>query len=56
MSQSFCFKSSELKVIPGEDEEANPLRFGKSVAEWISDSLNQKGYETSVNAEDWAGE
>ncbi len=53
MSQSFWFKSSELKVIPGEDEETNPLRFGKSVANWIAESLDQNGFETSVYPEDW---
>lgn len=53
MDNLFWFKSSELKIIKGEDEETNPMRYGKSVANWISESLNEKGYESDVWAEDW---
>ena len=40
-------------MIPGEDEETNPLRYGKSIANWISDGLNAVGFSTVVNPEDW---
>jgi hypothetical protein len=53
MDHSFTFKSPELGVIPGEDEETNPLRYGKFVANWISDRLNTVGFNTAVNPEDW---
>lgn len=53
MKDSFIFKSTELGVIPGEDEEANPLRFGKSVASWISDNFNSIGFNTAINPKDW---
>jgi hypothetical protein len=53
MSQSFWFKSPELKVMPGEDEETNPFRFGKSVANWIATELENNGFDTFVCPEDW---
>jgi hypothetical protein len=53
MDHSFIFKSTELGVIPGEDEETNPLRYGKSIANWISDGFNAVGFSTVVNPEDW---
>ncbi len=56
MKSSFWFKSTWLKVIPGEDEETNPYRFGKSLAEWLVDSLRGKGFEASFYPEDWGWE
>jgi hypothetical protein len=37
------FASDAFPVIPGEDEETNPGLFGKSLAEWISLRLSEKG-------------
>jgi len=53
MSHSFTFKSSELKVIVGEDEETNPFRFGKSVVLWLNEELIKKGFDASISSEDW---
>lgn len=53
MSNSILFTSTELKVIPGEDKETNPFRFGKAVASWIAKSLSEVGYETNVFSENW---
>jgi hypothetical protein len=50
----FWFKSSLFKVEPGEDEETNPLRFGRQLAHWLAKSLGGAGYpETEPIAEDW---
>ncbi|MCP4326643.1 MAG: hypothetical protein GY787_33400 [Alteromonadales bacterium] len=53
MEHSFFFKSTSLKVIAGEDEETNPFRFGKSVAQWLSKKLAENGFDASISAEDW---
>ena len=53
MKHSFYFKSSEIKIIDGEDEETNPMRFGKTLAEWISSNLNNVGFKTKTFPEDW---
>ncbi|MCZ8531712.1 hypothetical protein E5672_19550 [Alteromonas portus] len=53
MKHSFYFKSSEIKIIDGEDDETNPMRYGKSLAEWISNNLNDVGFTTKAFPEDW---
>lgn len=53
MEDSFIFKSTELKVITGEDEETNPNRYGKAVAIWVSNHFNSIGFNTSITPEDW---
>lgn len=53
MDNLFWFTSTELEVIEGEDSETHPNRFGKSVASWIATALNERGFQTSVNPEDW---
>ncbi len=40
-------------MIPGEDQETNPMRFGKAVAEWISEELRSNGFSGEVSPEDW---
>lgn len=42
------FESSAFPVIEGEDEETNPGIFGRSLAEWLSSQLKQRGMETSA--------
>ncbi len=53
MGTHFWFKSAYLKIIKGEDEETNPMRYGKSVAEWISGVLNRNGFQSEVHPDDW---
>ena len=49
------FESSAFPVAKGEDEETNPGIFGRSLAEWISSQLTQRGIATAgVIAEDFA--
>ena len=53
MSNLFWFKSSEHKVIEDEDKETNQGRYGKEVSVWLSKSLNELGYETDNQPDDW---
>ena len=53
LKHSYYFKSSEIKIIDGEDEETNPMRFGKPFAEWLSSGLNSVGFKTKTFPEDW---
>jgi hypothetical protein len=51
------FSSQHFKPIHGEDEQTNPGRFGKALAEWLAARLNERGVSTeSVVPEDfgWA--
>ena len=48
------FKSSAFPVAKGEDDETNPGVFGRSLAEWLSKRLGERGIKTSgVIAEDF---
>ncbi len=48
------FKSDSFPIIPGEDEETNPGLFGKSLAEWLSLRLQEKGLALeAIIAEDF---
>ena len=48
------FRSSAFPAYAGEDEEINPGRYGKRLAEFLATKLPDKGYTISgVNAEDW---
>ena len=39
---------------PGEDQETNPGRYGRHVAEWLAAKLRERGYDIeSVIPEDW---
>ena len=50
----FWFRSSIFKNEPGEDEETNPLCFGKHLATWLSERLRTEGREVEPTiAEDW---
>ena len=48
------FVSSEFPAEPGEDEQINPGRFGKNLAEYIAQHLPTYGFSVAaVGAEDW---
>ena len=48
------FESVAFPVAKGEDEETNPGIFGRSLAEWLSKQLKQRGVPTTgVIAEDF---
>ena len=48
------FHSTEFAAYPGEEEEINPGRFGKRLAEFLVAELPRTGFEIdNVNAEDW---
>jgi len=48
------FKASQFQIEAGEDEETNPLCFGKQLATWLRGKLIAEGYAVEeVIAEDW---
>jgi hypothetical protein len=50
----YWFKSSKFEIEPGEDEEINPRMYGRQLARWLKQRLEEKGYsvEDIIN-EDW---
>ena len=53
MENGYWFKSEKFLIENGEDEETNPLCFGKSLATWLASIFSYLGYETEVIPEDW---
>jgi hypothetical protein len=48
------FKSDLFAIEPGEDEETNPLCYGRQLANWLRTKLIEKGYTVEeVIPEDW---
>ena len=49
----YWFKSSKFEIEPGEDEEINPGVYGRQLAHWLKQKLEEKGYavEYVVNQE-----
>jgi hypothetical protein len=48
------FRSTEFPADPDEEEEINPGRFGKRLAEFLVAELPRTGFAiANVNAEDW---
>jgi hypothetical protein len=48
------FASTEFPAYESEDEEVNPGRFGKRLAEWLATTLPAHGFTvTGIDAEDW---
>ena len=48
------FTSSFFRVEPGEDDEVNPGKYGKALAEWVADQLRKRGVAVGeVFPEDW---
>jgi hypothetical protein len=56
MSNQFqlCFKSTLFDIVPGEDADTNPGRYGKSLANWLREKLIAMGYSVEdIVPEDW---
>jgi len=53
-NEGYWFTSSKFEVEPGEDQEINPGIYGRQLARWLKDRLEERGYvvEAIVN-EDW---
>ncbi len=48
------FASTAFPAAPGEDQEINPGRFGKRLAEFLRDTLPRHGFKVKrLVAEDW---
>ncbi len=43
MGPQVTFYSEFFKPVPGEDDQTNPGRFGKSLAEWLAERLKERG-------------
>jgi len=43
MGPQVTFTTDFFKPIPGEDEQTNPGRFGKALAEWLAERLKERG-------------
>ncbi len=51
--EGYWFKSSKFDIEPGEDEEINPGIYGRSLARWLKERLEAKGYSIAIIEEDW---
>lgn len=50
----FWFRSTQFEIEPGEDEETNPLCYGRQFARWLHDRLVAEGrLVEEVIPEDW---
>ena len=50
----FWFRSDLFQIEPAEDQETNPLRYGKQLAAWIASRFRSAGYPSAeVVPEDW---
>jgi hypothetical protein len=48
------FRSTLFKVEPGEEEEINPGRYGRRLAQWLREKFVDLGYpEAEIIEEDW---
>ncbi len=48
------FRSKSFAAYPGEEDEVNPGRWGKRLAEFLRDGLNTRGFDVlEPFAEDW---
>ncbi len=48
------FRSSKFPAYPGEEEEINPGRWGKRLAEYLFEKLRDKGVQVGdIYSEDW---
>jgi|HubBroStandDraft_6_1064221.scaffolds.fasta_scaffold882819_1 hypothetical protein len=56
ISEGYWFKSSKFEIEPGEDAEINPRIYGRRLAIWLKERLEQSGYAVEeIIYEDWAG-
>ena len=48
------FRSNAFPANPGDDDETNPSRFGRRLAEFLAEQLAQSGFAVrTIGAEDW---
>ncbi|MCB1607445.1 MAG: hypothetical protein KDI71_10765 [Xanthomonadales bacterium] len=47
------FRSDLFQIEQGEDEEINPGRYGRQLAQWLQHQLEARGYEVEHICEDW---
>jgi hypothetical protein len=53
-SHQFWFRSTRFEIEPGEDEETNPLCFGRQLANWLRERLVEQGRTVEeVLPDDW---
>ena len=53
MSPQVTFETEYFAPEPGEDEQTNPGRFGRSLASWMQSQLGARGLASEVIAEDF---
>ncbi len=54
MGTNLEFRSAAFPPFPGEEEQINPGRYGRRLAEFLSAELSTRGFEVDgVRAEDW---
>jgi hypothetical protein len=54
MRTNLEFRSTAFPACPGEDEESNPGRYGKRLAEFIAAGLPKHGFGVAnTSAQDW---
>lgn len=53
MDKGYWFKSELFKIQKNEDQETNPLCYGKELAEWLCAKFLKLGYQADVIPEDW---
>jgi hypothetical protein len=54
IAHQLWFKAEQFQIEPGEDEQTNPLCFGKALATWLRGKLTSEGHTVEeVIAEDW---
>jgi len=52
--EGYWFKSSKFAIEPGEDDEINPGIYGRQLAAWLKERLEQRGYQVEgIIPEDW---
>jgi len=52
--EGYCFRSSKFEIEPGEDAEINAGIYGRQLARWLKERLEEKGYRVEdIVDEDW---
>jgi hypothetical protein len=52
--EGYWFTSSKFEIEPGEDEEINPGIYGRQLARWLKERMEEQGYRVDdIINEDW---
>ncbi len=52
--EGYWFKSSKFEIEPGEDQDINPGIYGRQLAVWLKQRLEESGFVVeAINKEDW---